>query len=147
VTSANPPFPNGVFTLPGPFTFTINFNEPVDPTSVQTTDLQLSGIPGAFVSGVTVLPGNTSAQFTLSGFGITEGALTASIAAGAVTDAFGNPGAAFSQTYQVDIGTVPYPTPLTAENPPGSLVYDPTASGLINFAGDTDGFTLNVNPG
>jgi hypothetical protein len=148
VVSTNPPFPNGIFTLPGPFTYDVNFNEAVDPTSVQTTDLQLSGIPGAFVSGVTVLPGNTTARFTLSGFNpTTEGALTANIAAGAITDAFGNPGAAFTATYQVDIGTVPYPTPLTSENPKGSLIYDPSVSGVVNFAGDTDSFTLNVNAG
>lgn len=44
VTSTNPPFPNGVFTLPGPFTCDVNFNEAFDPSSVQTSDLGLSGI-------------------------------------------------------------------------------------------------------
>jgi Ca2+-binding RTX toxin-like protein len=113
---------------------------------VQTTDLVLSGIAGAFVSGVTVLAGNTTARFTLSGI-TAEGTLAASIAAGAINDAFGNPGAAFSASYAVDIGTVPYPTPLTAKNPLGSLVYDPSTSGLIGPAGDTDTFTLAVDPG
>jgi hypothetical protein len=146
VTSTNPPFPNGVFTLPGPFTYDVNFNEPVDPASVQTADLVLSGIGGAVVSGVTVLPGNTTARFTLSNI-TTEGTLTASIAAGAITDAVGNPGAAFTGTYAVDIGTVAYPTPLAAKQPPGSLVYDPTASGFIAPAGDTDNFTINLDAG
>ena len=45
VVSTSPPFPNGVFTLPGPFTYDVNFNEPVDPSSVQTSDLTLTGIP------------------------------------------------------------------------------------------------------
>ena len=31
--------------------------------------------------------------------------------------------------------------------PQGSLVYDPSATGVIGFAGDTDNFTLNVDPG
>jgi hypothetical protein len=75
-----------------------------------------------------------------------EGTLTASIAAGAITDAFGNPGAAFSANYNVDIGTVPYPTPLLAKLPLGSLIYDPSVSGNIGFAGDTDSFTLPVDP-
>ncbi len=145
VVSTVPPFPNGVFTLPGPFTYDVNFNEPVDPASVQTADLMLSGIAGATVSGVTVLPGNTTARFTLSGITV-EGTLTASIAAGLVTDAFGNPGAAFTANYGVDIGTVPYPTPLLAKNPLGSLIYDPAIAGMINFAGDTDNFTLNIDP-
>jgi len=95
---------------------------------------------------VTVLPGNTTARFTIGGVS-TEQALTASIPAGAVSDAFGNPGAAFSAVYQVDIGTVPYPAPLVAKTPLGSLVYDPDISGLINFAGDVDNFTLNIDPG
>ncbi|MBI1760867.1 MAG: putative Ig domain-containing protein [Acidobacteria bacterium] len=144
VTSTVPPV-GGVFTLPGPFTYDVNFNEPVDPASVQTSDLALSGIAGATVSGVTVLPGNTTARFTLSGITV-EGTLTASIAAGLITDAFGNPGAAFTANYGVDIGTVPYPTPLLAKNPLGSLVYDPSIAGTINFAGDIDNFTLNLDP-
>ncbi|MEX0677895.1 MAG: sialidase family protein [Pirellulales bacterium] len=147
VVSTDPPFPDGIFTLPGPFTYDVNFNEPVDPASVATTDLTLSGIPGATVSGVTVLPGDTTARFTLDGLTIIEGELTASIAAGAITDVFGNPGAAFSATYQVDIGAVPYPTPLAAKKPAGSLIYDPTAAGTINFAGDVDSFILAVDPG
>jgi hypothetical protein len=146
VVSTNPPTPNGVFTLPAPFTYDVNFNEPVDPASVQTTDLTLGGIGGAFVSGVTVLPGNTTARFTLAGI-TSEGALTAGVAAGAITDAVGNPGAAFSGTYQVDVGTAAYPTPLTAEAPPGSLIYDPSTAGLVNFVGDTDTFTLAIDPG
>src|SRR5262249_43288456 len=45
VTATNPPFPNGVFTLPGPFTYDVSFNEAIDPASVQASDLQV------FVSG------------------------------------------------------------------------------------------------
>jgi hypothetical protein len=145
VDSTTPPFPGGTFTLPGPFDYDVNFNEPIDPVSVQAGDLVLSGIAGASVTGVSVLPGNTTARFTLNVPG--EGMLTASIAAGAVADEFGNPGAAFSQVYEVDGGTVPYPTPLAAKNPRGSLIYDPSVSGIINFADDTDGFTLAVDPG
>ena len=36
VVSTAPPFPGGVFTLPGPFTYDVTFNEPIDPASVQT---------------------------------------------------------------------------------------------------------------
>lgn len=144
VVSTVPPV-NGVFTLPGPFTYDVNFNEAVDPASVQAGDLQLSGIAGNSVLGVTVLPGNMTARFNINA--PVEGTLTASIAAGAVTDAFGNIGAAFTGNYVVDIGTVPYPTPLLAKEPAGSLIYDPSVSGNIGFAGDTDSFTLNIDPG
>jgi hypothetical protein len=134
-----------VFTLPGPFAYDVTFNEPIDPASVQTGDLTLSGIPGSSVTGATVLAGNMTVRFTLDV--PVEGTLTASISAGAITDAFGNIGSAFSAPYGVDIGTVPYPVPLVGKNPFGSMIYDPSASGVVSFAGDVDGFTLNVDPG
>lgn len=144
VVSTNPPAVTGVFTLPGPFTYDVNFNEVIDPSSVQTTDLVLSGIPGAAVTGVTVLPGNTTARFTISGM-TQEGTLSANIAANSITDVFGNGGLPFASTYQVDFGVVAYPTPLTPKNPLGSLIYDPSISGTVNFAGDLDSFTLNID--
>jgi hypothetical protein len=141
---ATAPAVGGVFTLPSPFTYDVTFNEPINPASVQLGDLQLTGIAGSAVTAASVLPGNTTVRFTLNV--PTEGALTASIPAGAITDAFGNPGAAFTGGYVVDIGTVSYPTPLLAKNPQGSLVYDPIIAGVIGPVGDTDSFTLAVDP-
>jgi hypothetical protein len=145
VVATAPPV-GGVFTLPGPFTYDVTFNEPITPASVQPGDLQLSGIAGSTVVAASVLPGNTTVRFTINA--TIEGALTASIPAGAITDAFGNVGAAFTGTYVVDLGTAPYPTPLLAEKPLGSLIYDPSVAGNSNigFAGDTDSFTLAVDP-
>lgn len=144
VVSTNPGFPGGVFTLPGPFSYDVNFNEPIDPASVATSDLGLSGIPGAIVTGFSIIDADT-VNFTIGGV-TSEGTLTANIAAGAIKDQYGNSGTAFSASYAVDIGTVPYPVPLVAKKPSGSLVYDPTASGIIGFAGDEDTFTLNLDP-
>jgi hypothetical protein len=141
---ATTPAAGGVFTLPSPLTYDVTFNEPIDPASLQIGDLQLSGIAGGSVTAVSALPGNTTARFTISV--PTEGALTATIPAGVVADAFGNIGTAFAGTYVVDIGTVPFPTPLLAKNPPGSLIYDPSVAGNVGFAGDTDSFTLSVDP-
>jgi hypothetical protein len=143
VASTNPPA-NGTFTLPGPFTYDVTFNEPINPASVTTASLILSGFTGATVTGVSVLPGNTTARFTIGGI-TTEGSLIVTIPAGTVTDSFGNPGVAFSANYFPDIGTVPFPVPLSAEAPAGSLIYDGTASGVILPAGDTDTFTLPVD--
>jgi hypothetical protein len=144
VTSTVPPV-NGAFTLPAPLIYDVNFSEAVNPASVQIWDLVLGGLTGAVVTSVTVLPGNTTARFTLSG--ITEqGTLVATIMAGGFTDVFGNPNAAFSAPYAVDITTAPYPA-LNGKLPLGSLIYDPTISGIINFAGDSDKFTLNIDPG
>jgi hypothetical protein len=144
VTSVVPPT-GGTFFLPAPFTYDVNFNEAISPTSVQTWDLVVGGIVGATVSAVTVLPGNTTARFTIAGL-VDQGTLTANIMAGAIADAFGNPGGAFSAIYQVDVVTASYPTPLINKTPLGSLIYDPTQNGVISFAGDVDNYTLSVDP-
>jgi hypothetical protein len=63
----------------------------------RTSDLQLSGNTGATVTNVSVNGSTTT--FTLN---ITFGGnLTAHIAAGAITDTFGNPNADFSGNYTV----------------------------------------------
>src|SRR5262249_24903111 len=116
---ATAPAVGGVLTLPSPLTYDVSFNEPINPASVQPGYLQVSGIAGSTVTAASVLPGNTTARFTINV--PSEGALTASIQAGAITDAFGNPGAAFTGGYIVDVGTAPFPTPLVAKNPLGSL--------------------------
>ena len=84
---------------PGSYQYDVNWNKAVDPASVQTSDLTLSGNPGATVTAVSVINGNMTTRFTLNiQFG---GSLTASIAAGAITDQFGNPNNAFSGNYTV----------------------------------------------
>ena len=104
VVSTNPPV-GGTFTPrgPGTYTYDVNFNEPVDPSSVQTSDLILGGIPGT-VTHVNVINGNMTAEFTLNLIGIFSGTLTANIAAGTITDQFGNPGAGFSGNCQYVAG-------------------------------------------
>jgi hypothetical protein len=101
VTDTDPPV-GGTFTPPAPGTYTFdeNWNMPLDPSSVQTSDLQLSGNTGATVTGVTVINGNMTTEFTLNiPFG---GNLTACIAAGAITDEFGNPNEEFCASYAVE---------------------------------------------
>jgi hypothetical protein len=100
VTDTNPPV-GGTFTPPAPGTYPydVHWNIAVDPTSVQTTDLQLSGNAGGSVTAVTVSPDGLTTTFTLNiAFG---GSLTAHIAAGAITDTFGNPNTDFSGNYTV----------------------------------------------
>jgi hypothetical protein len=98
VTDTVPPV-GGTFTPPAPgsYQYDVNWNEDVDPSSVSTSDLQLSGNTGATVTNVSVNGSTTT--FTLN---ITFGGnLTAHIAAGAITDTFGNPNADFSGNYTV----------------------------------------------
>src|SRR5882724_9590565 len=101
VTDTDPPV-GGTFTPPAPGTYTydVNWNVPVEPGSVATTDLHLSGNAGASVTAVTVTNGNMTTEFTLNiAFG---GSVTAEIPAGAITDADGNPNAEFSVNYTVE---------------------------------------------
>jgi hypothetical protein len=102
VTDTVPPV-GGTFTPPAPGTYTydVNWNMPVDPTSVDVSDLHLGGgNTGATVTNVTVTNGNMTTEFTLNiPFG---GSLTAEVPAGAINDANGNPNADFQGSYTVE---------------------------------------------
>ena len=74
-----------------------------------------------------------------------SGTLTINMAAGAVTDAFGNPGPAYSGSLILNNAPVPFPT-LTAVSPAGSLIYQNSASGSI-AAGSSDTYTLTFAAG
>jgi hypothetical protein len=100
VTSTDPPV-GGTFTGPGTVMYDVNFNEEVDPNSVSTGSLQLSGT-AATVTNVQVINNNMTAEFTINFTGVIGGTVTASIPAGAITDQFGNPNAAFSGDYQYE---------------------------------------------
>ena len=125
-------------------TLVVHLNEEVDPASLQTFDLNLSQGSVYSVSVDPLDPSNKTLVYELRNI-TAEGTLFASIAPGALTDEFGNPNLAFSGSYQLDIGTVPYPTPLAPVTPLGSLIYNSTASGIIGTAGDPDKFTINVD--
>ena len=101
VVSTVPP-DGGTFTPPAPgdYNFDVNFNQAVDPASVQDSDLTVSGNSGPSVTGHSLLNGNTTVRFTLHmNFG---GTLTASIGAGAITANTCNINAAFTGTYTVE---------------------------------------------
>ncbi|PYL08038.1 MAG: hypothetical protein DME33_08605 [Verrucomicrobia bacterium] len=113
------PLVGGTFSPPAPGTYSydVNWNEPVDPASVQPTDLTLSGIPGATVTGVAVIHDNLTTEFTLDI--PTGGSLTASIAAGGITDQYGQPNVAFSGSYPVSPwAPTPSPPPRPHPTPP-----------------------------
>ena len=107
VTDTVPP-DGGTFDPPGPadYTFDMNFNEPVDPASVQTSDLHFSGVPGTSVTAVSVINGDMTAEFTIHIGSIFSGTLTINLPAGAITDQFGNANAAFTGNYEY-VGTAP----------------------------------------
>jgi len=127
-----------------PFTtLDLTFNEPYDFASASASDFAVNQ---GIVTGVSQVDADTL-RLTLSGITV-EGTLTVGMAAGAMTDVFGNPGAAFSASYILDIITLAYPTPFQAVGPSGSLVYEGTIqTGIIGSVGDKDGFTLRVDRG
>jgi len=128
-----------------PFTSrTLHLNERYDSATVAASDLTLSQ---GHASDVTLVDFQT-VTFTLEG-ATSEGPLTASIAAGAITDRFGNPNAAYSGIFQRDYGVVPLPTTFQAERPQGSLIYtskDPV-DGIVGPVGDVDAFTVVLDAG
>jgi hypothetical protein len=107
VTDTVPPV-GSTLDPPGPASYTLdlNFNEPVDPASVQTSDLHLSGVPGSTVTAVNVINGDTTAEFTINITSIFSGTLTVTLPAGAITDEFGNGNQAFTASYEY-VGTAP----------------------------------------
>src|SRR5437660_179491 len=100
VTSTTPAV-GGTFSPPAPGTYDylVDFNLPLDPTSVQDTDLMLTGNAGGSVVSHTLENGNTRIHFMVHfNFG---GTVTASISAGAVTAHTCNGNAAFTGMYNV----------------------------------------------
>ncbi len=142
VTATNPANGSGVAL---PLTqIDVTFNEPYDPASLSAADLTIS--QGSVVAGLVV--NSTTVRYTISGV-TSEGVLNLSLAAGALTDTFGNPMQAYAGTLNLDIGTVPFPAPLVARSPKGTLIYSgqTTAANLIGPPGDNDSFTLGLDPG
>lgn len=140
VTSTSPTA-STVITMPFT-TLDLNFNEPILASSVQPADFAVNL---GNVVGASLLDADTI-RLTLGGL-TGEGTLAVSLAAGAITDNFGNGNVAFSGGYILDFGTVAYPVPLVAKAPLGSLVYDRTVEGTIGFAGDADTFTISLDAG
>ena len=99
VTNTVPP-DGGTFSpaAPGDYEYDVNFNQAIDPASVDISDLTLTGNVGGSVTAVTV--NGSTAQFTVHfNFG---GSVTASIGAGAITAVGCNPNAAFTGNYTVE---------------------------------------------
>jgi len=117
-------------------------DEDFAPGSVGIDDLILS--QGTVMEAVPQADKRT-ARYTLAGV-VNEGTLTVVMPAGALTDEFSNPMLSYSGSFDLDFGTVPYPTPLEAKAPLGSLIYDPTVSGSISFNDDTDSFEIDLDP-
>jgi methionine-rich copper-binding protein CopC len=120
----------------------VQFNKAFDPYTVTASDFQVS--QGTVVKAVPLT--SQSVDVTLSGV-TQDGTMTLTLPAGAMKDTLGVPNALFTGTYIIQVNTQPYPTPLQGKDPAGSLIYDPSVTGAINFASDTDTYTLPLAAG
>jgi hypothetical protein len=133
---------DGAVVLLPTTTLDLHFNEAYDLASVVPNDFLLSQ---GSVTGVEQVDADTL-RVTLNGVS-SEGALTVNLPAGAVTDVFGNAGAAFSASFILDFGTAPYPAPLNSTAPAGGLIYEGSVLGLMDPSGDIDNFTIELDAG
>ncbi len=95
------PAVGGAFSPPAPgdYQYDVNFNQAVDPASVTTSDLTITGNAGGSVTSVMLVNANMTARFMLHfSFG---GNVTATIGAGAITANTCNSNVAFTGMYTV----------------------------------------------
>ena len=141
VISTSPPV-GSVISIPGNIDLVVHFNEAVNPFAISTSDFQVS--QGTVVSAVPLTP--EAVDLTITGVN-QDGTLTLTVPAGILFDMFGVPNLGFTGTFITDIVSEPYPTPLQAQPPVGSLIYDPSVTGTVGFVGDTDTYTLGLAAG
>ncbi len=137
--------PTNGAVVPAPLTkIRLNWNEPIDVSSVTASDLV---VDQGTVVNVAPVPGRpASFDFTLSDI-VREGTLRVSLPAGAVTDVFGNPSVAYQGSYTVDYTNGPWPSPFQSKEPRGGVLYESNFSATISSKNDVDNFTLLADPG
>jgi len=154
---------------PGALTYTVGFNKPMNKTNLDATDFSLLGVfKNVSYAASSFAYDTAGTTLTLSYTGLPEDAYTLTLLSGDTRfedttglDLDGEPtwpippnrsgngaqGGNFFVHFSIDNATLAYPTPLVSVAPAGSLIYDPSVSGIIGAIGDTDSFTLALDPG
>lgn len=128
--------------VPLPFTsIEIDFNEDVDPASVDIGDLALSE---GSVTGFTVIDSDTIA-YDIAGI-TSDRQLIVQIPKGVVADAFGNPNLPFTTTLDVDVDTR-QAADFERMEPLGGLIFSSYSAGRLSSAGDVDRFEFFIEAG
>ncbi len=135
------PANGAVATLPVT-SLTVNFNQAIDPSTVNVKNLTIGQ---GTVTAASVV-NSTTVAYTLSGI-TSDATVSYSLAYGALNDAYGNPLLAYSGQFIADVATAAFPTPLSAVNPLGSRIFTGAVTGFINPVGDTDSYTINLDAG
>ncbi|HEV2968641.1 MAG TPA: Ig-like domain-containing protein [Pirellulales bacterium] len=138
--SSSRPSAAGTVTSP-PTSFTVVFSSPYATTNVSAAALQVNGIPA---DSVTQTDAKTLTFRFNSSPVTTLGLQTMSIAAGKIARrSDGVSLSSFSATFTYIV----FPTPLASISPDGSLIYQNSVGGSIDFAGGTESFALSVAAG
>ena len=135
--------------------FTVTFSEDVDGVDTDDFATTTTGlISDELVLSVLPSSGPCATYTVTVDTGIGEGTIRLDVVDDdTITDSAANPlggtgsgNGVFTggEAYTVDIGTVDYPLPLEAEEPLGSLIYDPSVTAMIATVGDTDNFTIDL---
>ncbi len=140
VTATNPT--NGSMLTVPITAITLDFNEAVAASTIGSDDLTLSR---GTVTGATAVDADT-VRYTIAGV-TGDGDLTYTLAAGALTDVNGRPGAIYNGSYIVEGGTLPYPSVFSPQSPTGGRIYYAQYTTTLGFAGDVDGFTISLDAG
>jgi Metallo-peptidase family M12B Reprolysin-like/Bacterial pre-peptidase C-terminal domain len=125
-----------------PVTLDVTFSQTINSSTIGTGDLTLSQ---GTVTAASLFSANV-ARYTLGGF-TSDGPVLVTMPAGAVSSTTANPNAQYLSAFTVDVGTVEFPTPLTAASPVGTFVYGGSVMGAVNTAADTDAYTINLDAG
>ncbi|MEW5770788.1 MAG: pre-peptidase C-terminal domain-containing protein [Pseudomonadota bacterium] len=126
-----------------PNTYRVTLSEQVLLSSVEASDLTVNGVAA---ESVTVIDGNTL-EFGIGNTFANAAEYQVAIAAAAMTSLSGQSIAGYNALIDMDADTQPYPVPLAAIQPTGSLIYDPAPTGLFHAAGDADDYTLEIEAG
>jgi hypothetical protein len=135
----------------GGLTYTATFSEPMDPTLLTLSDFQLYGqLMGTYYYPDYYTFDSTNTVLTVRYASLPEDAYTLTLFSSGFADRVGlHPVSDFNVDFTTDIdpnGPVAFPA-LQQDAPAGSLVYDGTVSGGIVPAGESDSYTLSLNPG
>ena len=159
----------GDVLLPGDLTYTVTFSEAMNTANLDLYDFSLYGQFGGYLYPASYSFDAAGTTLTIHYSALQEDNYTLTLFSGdgQFEDLVGNnldgeatawpipsnqsgdgvAGGNFAVSFSLDIGTFPFPTPLTPEPPSGSLVYDRSLSGVVNVAGDTDSYTIALAPG
>jgi hypothetical protein len=133
----------------GNLTEVVTFSEPMNPSLVTAASFSLHGIfrsldykpaSSGFDPSGTVLTINYS--------NLPDDGYTLTLFSSGLQDLVGldlSPGN-FVVDFSLNLGTGPFPVPLSPVNPFGSLIYSGRVTNAYSYVGDTDSYTVSVDP-